>query len=394
MNYHVILKDKYFSRYIEDIYELGLESENVFWVQGDEEATDLFSTNRPVVYLGKDKAQWVEKFKQIQPGDKLIVSWYSTALGEAILKAKVKAPLYVCYMGGDLYIEPKAWHAGWLFDDLTKNRLNEIGYLPNPSFFSRGAAQKSLIKRLKTPFHYCRWKCSRYVSYKRKLKTVERIDYITVSEIEYKFLKKLYPTINAKTLKGIWDQNFDLAASIPYHEHSGEMYDVQIGNSADPSNNYIDAFRCVKENLHYNYNVHCFLSYAIYAGNDWIIDAGKQYFGDRFVPVVGFMQRKEYMDYINNIDVLVMYHNRQQAYGNIATALVLGKPVFMKASNVVYQRLKSMGIVPLYDVATLGDVPLEERIEEAKLHREETSNILRQLHAKEVRLKNWMDIIG
>jgi hypothetical protein len=69
------------------------------------------------------------------------------------------------------------------------------------------------------------------------------------------------------------------------------------------------------------------------------------------------------------------------------TSLVLGKPVFMKYTNVVYQMLKNIGISSVYDVNLLKEKPLHFYIEEAQTKRQETIELIRNVYSKELRLK-------
>lgn len=75
---------------------------------------------------------------------------------------------------------------------------------------------------------------------------------------------------------------------------------------------------------------------------------------------------------MQGMDVIMMFHNRQQAEGNIMTALTLGKPVFMKPMNPQYDMLRRMGVKPVYDVREMHKVDLRAAIADAQAHREET----------------------
>ena len=69
------------------------------------------------------------------------------------------------------------------------------------------------------------------------------------------------------------------------------------------------------------------------------MEAGeKKAFGEDFYPIVDFMTRADYLDFLMDKDAVVMFHNRPQAVGNIMTALVLGKPVFIKKSNAIVEK--------------------------------------------------------
>ena len=66
MNYHIITQEKFFNTYIEDIYRLGLQDENVIWVRGKEGKSDFFRTDRPVEFLGNDGRHFVEKLRELK----------------------------------------------------------------------------------------------------------------------------------------------------------------------------------------------------------------------------------------------------------------------------------------------------------------------------------------
>ena len=59
-----------------------------------------------------------------------------------------------------------------------------------------------------------------------------------------------------------------------------------------------------------------------------------------------------------------MYHNRQQAFGNICTCLSLGKPVFIKNNNSVKGYVDAMGI-KIYNAEFFSKVNLLNVINEA-----------------------------
>ena len=63
MNYHIITQEKFFNTYIEDIYRLHLEEENVIWVRGKEGKSDFFHSERPVEYIGERFGHFLEKLK-------------------------------------------------------------------------------------------------------------------------------------------------------------------------------------------------------------------------------------------------------------------------------------------------------------------------------------------
>ena len=74
MNYHIITQDKFFDAYIEDIYKLHQEANNVFWVRGEKGEMPWLTSKRKVEYLGNDQTKYVDKLRTLKPEDKLFVS--------------------------------------------------------------------------------------------------------------------------------------------------------------------------------------------------------------------------------------------------------------------------------------------------------------------------------
>ena len=390
MNYHIITQEKFFNTYIEDIYRLGLQDENTIWVRGKETKNDFFQTERPVEYIGEDRHHFEEKLKQLKPEDKLFVSWYDARIGTAILVSGIKNPVYVYLMGAEFYSMPYWWHAEWLFDPLTKRKVKQTKLYPR--FFPKGK-----------PWLWYRcwkwWKFKRELQreYNWKLKTVKRIDYIVITEHsgpEVELVKRLYPGCQAKHVVGTFDQNFDIAKTQPLLPvpEEGKPLKILFGNSSDPNGNHLDAFRYLKRQVKGPYEVYTFLSYGDKEAKEWILERGKKLFGDAFHPVTDYMDKQAFVRFMQQMDVVMMFHNRQQAEGNIMTALTLGKPVFMKPMNPQFDMLKRMGVEPVYDVRSMHEVDLRDAIIRAQAQRDETmaaidaeySDASRLAHLKEL----------
>ena len=98
------------------------------------------------------------------------------------------------------------------------------------------------------------------------------------------------------------------------------------------------------------------------------------------------MARDEYIQFLSAIDIVVMNHNRQQAAGNTISALVLGKPVFMKKNSVTYSMLKRMNVRHVYDINELHQANFDRIRLKAYIDREETKNILSRFFSEDARL--------
>lgn len=123
---------------------------------------------------------------------------------------------------------------------------------------------------------------------------------------------------------------------------------IWLGNSATYENNHFDVFPILKGI--YNYEVVAPLSY----GNirDVIEKEGLCCFGQRWNSLKEFMPLDEYINQMKTCAAFIFPHRRQQAFGNVLSALRLGGCVFLDKINPIYIYLKQNKIT----VYTLNDL--------------------------------------
>lgn len=105
---------------------------------------------------------------------------------------------------------------------------------------------------------------------------------------------------------------------------------IQIGNSADPSNNHIDILKKLEKYKESNIEIICSLSYGDSKYREKVVLQGKKIFGEKFKPLIDFLPFDEYLNLLVQVDVAIFNHKRQQAMGNITTLLGLGKKVYVR----------------------------------------------------------------
>lgn len=394
MNYHIFPQDKFFDAYIEDIYKLHQEHNNVFWARGVEGESSLLKTKRPIIYIGNEKESIIDRLKTLNPEDKLFVSWYDVFIGDCILRSNITNKLYVYLMGGDFYDDPKGYHNYWLYDKYTKMIVEKL-QLPIINFKRRPRNWNKTINEIRIRKNYKK----RIVDdYNKKIETIERIDYLVTCADnigEVALVKKLYPSFRGKYVYGSYDQNFDLAKDIISSEpYSGKRpLRILLGNSANPTNNHIDACRFLQKTMKVDKKIICPLSYGNSVYSTIFQQWAQKHLQEQFSPITNFMNREDYIIFLNKVDIVVMYHNRQQALGNIITSLVLGKPVFLKRNNPVYAMLKNIGIPNVYDVFQIKGLNLSEVCRIAQDNREACVSVIHQYFSEEARLKNLSNLI-
>ena len=159
---------------------------------------------------------------------------------------------------------------------------------------------------------------------------------------------------------------------------------IQVGNSADYSNNHFEIFEKLKKFK--NIRIYCPLSYGdkIYA--DKVIKKGKEIFGEKFIPITKFLEYSKYLEFLSQIDIAIFAHNRQQAVGNITSLLGMKKTVYLKERVTTYSMLKELGVkVKLFN--TLDSL---ERFEDDIL--EKNKEIIRESFSEKRLIEDWKKI--
>lgn len=387
MNYHIIPQDKFFFTYIEDIYKIGEERNNVIFVRGNAGDSELFQTSRQVEYIGYDEGHIIERLKVINAEDKLIVSWYDITIADAIIKSGIRCKVYAYLMGGEFYNDPAEYHDFWTYDCKTR-------YYIRRNQRQHGVLAFPFRTIYKLPYYlYDSYKHSIEIKekYQHKLETLQRLDFIVTPKnntAEIGFIKKLYPTFHAEHVFGGFDQNVEVAQSIKYEyeDKTNSPITVLLGNSGDPMNNHMDAIKYFKSGRFVDSKVICPLSYGNKPYIVFIEKLLNNKLGSRFIALKTYMKRDDYVRFLSTVDVVVMNHNRQQAFGNTITALCLGKPVYMKKKSVVYSLLKDMGLRHVYDINELKNSNIDEIRLQAYKDREDTIHTISLLLSEEARL--------
>ena len=119
---------------------------------------------------------------------------------------------------------------------------------------------------------------------------------------------------------------------------------ILIGNSASLTNNHLEAFHILKNFNIENRKIIVPLSYGDELYASYIQEKGKGLFGEHFNPLLNFLPLTEYNKVIQGCGIVIMNHYRQQAIGNILSALWLGSKVYLNESNTFFRYLKRIGI--------------------------------------------------
>jgi hypothetical protein len=117
---------------------------------------------------------------------------------------------------------------------------------------------------------------------------------------------------------------------------------VQVGNSADPTNNHIEILEALSK-LDFVEKVICPLSYGRPDYADQVAKAGDLLLGNRFHALTTFMAPDDYASLLSTVDIAIMNHKRQQGVGNIILNLLAGNKVFLRESVTTFGFLNNIG---------------------------------------------------
>lgn len=113
--------------------------------------------------------------------------------------------------------------------------------------------------------------------------------------------------------------------------------DILLGNSATATNNHMEMISLLSSIDLEDRKVVVPLSYGSKEYGDEIERFGLRLLGEKFVPIREFMPLNEYNLLISSCSTVLMNHRRQQAIGNIGTALCNGAKLFLDENNVLYK---------------------------------------------------------
>lgn len=166
---------------------------------------------------------------------------------------------------------------------------------------------------------------------------------ITHIKGDYELAKKWYGVGGKYYYSFMYPSNLYKEISINKKAEDDIVY-LQVGNSADPSNNHLDVFEKLRflntEKMH----IICPLSYGDKEYAEKVMKRGKEIFDNRFEPLLDFISFDKYLEILSKIDIAIFNHKRQQAVGNITTLLGLGKKVYIRDDITTWKFCETHGL--------------------------------------------------
>ena len=146
---------------------------------------------------------------------------------------------------------------------------------------------------------------------------------------DYGLAKKWYRT-KAKGYQGMYINPVNLEMLDNLEKKEKKEIIIQVGNSADPSNNYEEVFELIEKFKGENIKIIVPLSYGNKEYAKKINQLGQEIFGNKFEGLMKFMKPEEYTQHLSSVDILIFNHKRQQGLGNIYALAYLEKKIYIR----------------------------------------------------------------
>lgn len=352
MNYHLMIDEKFTDDFIAEA-ERCAPGKNVYLVTLYT-PQPKFTKSPLIIYKKSVKKYW---FAQIAPHlkntDRVFIHWLDRRVYDIVLSLPVDMNVGIFSWMGDLIATPSC-----LFE---KEILKPVSYSFFKKYkryqFQKDRSHGVIYNLLLFARHLFRI-LNAPREWRKKKRVMQRIKlFFHWNEFDYQWVKKSYPGFNAQLVYFVYDVGLDNTSAItPSNKNEEDPLTIWLGNSATVSNNHFEALEELRHLKDDRIEIICPLSYgelpdSIYTRR--LISQGKQIFGDKFIPLLTYLERDQYYALFQKVDIVLMNHIRSQAAGNVFAFLKLGKIIFMDERSTLFQFLHAKNYTQVYAMSEI-----------------------------------------
>ncbi len=337
MNYHLMVDDKFIDGFIEDSEKVSA-GKNTYIIEGDR-LTAKYVTHALITFVGSLEECLDNLKRQISARDQVFIHWLHYRLTDFILSLPAEIEIGLFFWGGEIVQDPPEIYKKENYEPLSLKYFDNNRQL-RPKYLRVAGNPLNILRNLKRKKQY---KAQLNEGLKLKYQVLSRLNYfLHWNPLDHDWIKKRVGHFNA-----VFEYHYygiGLETDLPLARKLNQKTLVfWLGNSATISNNHLDALMLLSRFNKDEIKIICPLSYGDYDETNYtesVIKLGQEIFGSKFIAITQYMSRTEYYQLFEEVDVVVMYHNRTQAAGNSAAFLQMGKKLFMQESSTVYQLFK------------------------------------------------------
>lgn len=301
---HLIHHEKFTKPYVDFINDKFNPHDHLFLITSDQKQNGIFKSYKNVVFIKNSFALFKKHIPYFKSANKIIVhGLFSEYLILSLyLNSKYLERCYWVIWGGDLY----------------------------NVYYNRNKTIKTLLL---------------YQLRKRVIVKIKHL--ISFVEGDFNLVEKIFNPHAHHHYSFTYTSNVFTITKPPltqkHYNKSDKYVVVQVGNSGSQTNNHLEVFHKLKK--YNNIKVYVPLSYGDSGYIKKVIDVGQTIFGNRFIPLTTYLPYEEYLEYLDQIDVAIFNHDRQEGFGNIIQLLGRGKKVSIRKDISTFSELKKHKIL-------------------------------------------------
>jgi len=326
---HFIPGEKFLSKAI-FIFERTFPNKNHFYVFVNKSQKKLDNLNKEYVTLVDERQQWWKyNFFKINSDFQLVFhNLYSNHNIHIATQNQFKFnKKHFIFWGASFYNESRFYNNNIFGGQSIK--LRKSGEFKFKSIVRN--LRKYLLKKSNPEAYNALWP-----KLEKKIDAFKSIDVIhTDIDSDY---HNLTTTFNLKSKLSFFSYNYidDIPKIILGNQ-------ILIGNSASVSNNHYEIFIKLKK-IKNEIPMVCPLNYGDINYSKKIIEFGKEFFGEKFIPLTQFLEHDEYFKIQSNCGIVIMNHYRQQAVGNLIVSIYIGAKVFLSNKSELLDFFRKVGL--------------------------------------------------
>jgi hypothetical protein len=336
MNLHITHDDKFIDIFIRRQQRLFPDQKNKYIIYHDSQ-TLTYVKSPEVLFAPLHSKKFTELIGNLNQYTNIYIHYFSPLLTNFVLSIPPTVKVTWLFWGSDAFYLPT--FVSSIYTPKTLAIINQ--YYPH-EIYRLSYSRRWFIASIKGWF-------KRNKDARRHIAAMNRIDYFGhYLPEDYQLIRKA-TGMKAQLLDFNYGSVNDFAAPVTSSNTENALL---LGNSADASNNHIEALEAIARTGG-NTKVYCPLSYAGYPEYiQQVIKTGNKLLGERFIPLTNFIPKQQYDEMMGAVKYVVMNHRRSQAFGNITAQLSYGNQLYMNSYSTLYKFLTGLGL----EITTLNNL--------------------------------------
>lgn len=165
---------------------------------------------------------------------------------------------------------------------------------------------------------------------------------------------------------------------------------ILLGNSGSSSNNHKEAIDVLQNCTSDINKIYCPLSYGgSKKYQKQVSDYGREVLGDKFIPLTDFIPFNQYKQILQEVDIGLFNHNRQEGLANIWMLIFSGKTIYLKKGISSSRYFRRVGI----DIKYIEDIKHDGLQCNPDTVLKNNQDILSRIMSAENSVKAWREIL-